>query len=239
MKRVFSIVALTLLLAYIGIAFVAFCPKPDDLQCDGIELTGRSTSQFETQEEVINLLRRFDLNPIGKPMNEISCRAMEDSLRTLALVLNCNCYKSVGTKVGIAITCRTPIMRIIPDKGKSGYIDREGVLFDRLPKPVYLPIATGDIDTAFAENELYELARFLQKSSFWNAQIEQIHVNAAHELELVPRVGDHIIRFGKVERVKSKFDKLQTFYEKGLSQVGWNRYSVIDIRYGNQVIGIK
>ena len=142
MKRVFSIVALTLLLAYIGIAFVAFCPKPEDLQCDGIELTGRSTSQFETQEEVINLLRRFDLNPIGKPMNEISCRAMEDSLRTLALVLNCNCYKSVGTKVGIAITCRTPIMRIIPDRGKSGYIDREGVLFDRLPKPVYLPVAT-------------------------------------------------------------------------------------------------
>jgi len=238
-KKVLSIVVLVLLLIYIGTASVAFCPKPADLVCDGIELTGRSTSQFETQEEVINLLRRFNLNPIGKPMNEISSSAIEDSLRTLALVLHCDCFKSVGTKVGIDITCRTPILRVIPDHGQSGYIDRDGVFFDRLPKPVYLPVATGNINKDFAEKELFEIARFLQKDEFWNAQIEQIHVNAAQELVLVPRVGDHIIRFGKVEKVKSKFDKLQTFYEKGLSQVGWNRYSIIDVRYGNQVIGIK
>jgi Cell division septal protein len=239
MKRVFSIVVLVLLLVYIGIALAAFCPRPEASVCDGIELMGKSTSQFETQEEIISLLSRFGLNPVGKPMNEISCSAIEDSLRTLPLVLHCDCFKSVGSKVGIAITCRTPIMRIIPDKGTSGYIDREGILFDRLPKPVYLPVATGNIDKEFAEKELYEMACFLQKSKFWNAQIEQINVTAAHDLELVPRVGDHIIRFGKVERVRQKFSKLQTFYEKGLNQVGWNRYSIIDIRYGDQVIGIK
>lgn len=241
MKKVLSIIVLTLLLAYIGVAFAAFCPKPDDLVCDGIELAGKgkNASQFETQEEVLNILNRFALNPIGKPMSEISCSAIEDSLHTLSLVLRCDCHKSVGTKVAIAITCRTPILRIIPDKGRSGYIDREGVLFDRLPKPVWLPVATGNIDEEFATHQLYELARFIQKSDFWNAQIEQIHVDSSHELELVPRVGDHIIRFGKVERVSDKFSKLQTFYKKGLSQVGWNRYSIIDIRYGNQVIGIK
>ena len=238
MKRILSIVVLVLLLAYIGIAFAAFCPKPADEVCSGVELVGGS-SQFETTEEIIDLLRRFDLNPIGKPMSEISCSAIEDSLQTLSLVLSCNCYKSVGTKVGIAIACRKPIMRILPDGGKSGYIDREGVLFDKLPKPVCLPVATGDIDKAFAEKELYELARFLQKDDFWNAQIEQINVVAGHEIELVPRVGNHIIRFGTMEHMKEKFDKLQKFYEKGLSQVGWNRYSVIDVRYANQVIGIK
>ena len=239
MKRVLSIVILALLLAYIGIALAAFCPRPETAVCDGIELIGRSTSQFEREDEVVGLLERFGLSPIGKPMTEISCRAIEDSLRTLSLVLKCDCFKSVGTKVGIAITCRTPIMRIITDKGRSGYIDREGVLFDRLPKPVYLPVATGNIDKEFAEKELYQMACFLQKDEFWNAQIEQINVNAAHELELVPRVGNNIIRFGKVEKVKYKFNKLRTFYEKGLSQVGWNRYDIIDVRYGNQVIGIK
>lgn len=239
MKRVFSIVVLALLLVYIGIALAAFCPRPAAPVCDGIELMGTGTSQFETQQEVIGLLSRFGLDPVGKPMDEISCSAIEDSLSTLPLVLHCDCFKSAGSKVGINIACRTPIMRIIPDKGTGGYIDREGVLFDRLPRPVSLPVATGDIDKAFAERELYEIALFLQKDKFWNAQIEQIHVTAANDLELVPRVGDHIIRFGKVERVKQKFAKLQTFYEKGLNQVGWNRYSVIDIRYGDQVIGIK
>ena len=228
-----------LLLVYIGIALAAFCPRPESCVCDGIELMGKGASQFETQEEVLGLLNRFGLNPVGKPMNEISCSAIEDSLRTLALVLHCDCFKSAGTKLGISIACRTPIMRILPDKGTSGYIDREGVVFDRVPKPVYLPVATGNISKEFAEKELYEMARFLMKDEFWNAQIEQINVDAAQELTLVPRIGDHIIRFGKVERVKYKLSKLRTFYEKGLSQVGWNRYSVIDIRYGNQVIGIK
>ena len=239
MKKVFSIVVLVLLLVYIGFAFAAFSPRPEAGVCDGITLTGRSTSQFETEDEVIGLLARFGLNPVGQPMQDISCQAIEDSLRTLALVLHCDCFKSVGTKIGIAITCRTPIMRIIPEKGGSGYIDRDGVLFDRLPKPVYLPVATGNIDKEFAEKDLYELACFLQKDKFWNAQIEQINVSAGRELVLVPRVGNHLIRFGKVERLKYKFSKLRAFYEKGLSQVGWNRYSVIDIRYGDQVIGIK
>lgn len=241
MKKVLSIIVLVLLLGYIGLASVAFCPKPDDLVCDGIETRsfGKSHSQFESQEEIMGLLRRFKLDPVGKPMNEISCTAIEDSLRTLSLVLRCECYKTVGTKLGINITCRTPIMRVISANGKSSYIDREGVLFDRLPKAVYLPVATGDIDNAFAQNELFELAKFLQKDDFWNAQIEQIIVSPAHEVELVPRVGDHVIRFGKVEKIKYKFDKLQTFYEKGLSRVGWNRYAVIDVSYGNQVIGIK
>lgn len=241
MKKVLSIIALSLLLAYIGVAMVAFCPQPEALVCDGIELRSRNKarSQFESQEEIMNLLRRFKLDPVGKTMNEISCSAIEDSLRTLALVLDCECYKSVGTRLCINVTCRTPILRVISSQGYSGYIDREGVLFDRLPKAVYLPVATGNFDQQYAENELFELATFLQKDDFWNAQIEQINVNTDKEIELIPRVGNHVIRFGKVEHVKYKFAKLEAFYEKGLSRVGWNRYSVIDVSYGDQVVGIK
>ena len=240
-KHILSIIVMVVLLGYIVMAAVAFCPKPADVPCAGVEVRsmGRGVSQFEDNAEILSILRRYNLDPTGRPMEQVSCAAIEDTLSHLSLVLRCECYKTVSDKVCVEITCRKPILRVIPDKGSSFYIDREGVVVDRLPRPVYLPVATGRISKDFATHELFQLASFLQRSNFWDSQIEQINVKADNNVELIPRVGDHVIRFGKVENMKYKFGKLKTFYEKGLPQVGWDRYSVIDVSYGNQVVGVK
>ena len=52
--------------------------------------------------------------------------------------------------------------------------------------------------------DLYKFGVFLQKNSFWNAQIEQIHVLPGRNIELVPRVGDHIIYLGKAGRLRTE-----------------------------------
>lgn len=240
-KHILSIIVMVLLLGYVALAVVAFCPKPANMSCAGVEVRsmGRGASQFENNDEILSMLRRYGLDPTGRPMDQISCAAIEDTLSHLSLVLRCECYKTVTDKVCIDITCRTPILRVIPDGGSSFYVDREGVVVDRLPRPAYLPVATGRVSKDFATHELCELATYLQRSTFWDSQIEQINVLANNDVELIPRVGDHIIRFGKVENIKYKFGKLKTFYEKGLTQVGWDRYSVIDVSYGDQVIGVK
>ena len=46
--------------------------------------------------------------------------------------------------------------------------------------------------------DLYKFGVFLQRI-LWNAQIEQIHVLPGKNIELVPRVGDHLIYLGKME----------------------------------------
>ena len=40
-------------------------------------------------------------------------------------------------------------------------------------------------------------------------------------------------------RSQEKFEKLKTFYEKGLNQVGWNKYSRISLEFNNQIICTK
>ena len=80
---------------------------------------------------------------------------------------------------------------------------------------------------------------FLKENPFWNAQIQQINVTASKELELVPRVGEHIIFMGKPGNYENKFDRLKTFYKKGLNQVGWNKYSRISLEFENQIICTK
>jgi cell division protein FtsQ len=100
-------------------------------------------------------------------------------------------------------------------------------------------IVTGNVDKTFATKELYEFGMFLQKNPLWQAQIQQINVTPSKELELVPRVGDHIIFLGKPGNYKNKFERLKTFYKKGLNEIGWNKYSRISLEFNNQIICTK
>ena len=59
------------------------------------------------------------------------------------------------------------------------------------------------------------------------------------DIELIPRVGNHTIVFGDANQIESKFEKLIVFYNKGLSNTGWNEYSVINLKYEGQVVCTK
>ena len=87
--------------------------------------------------------------------------------------------------------------------------------------------------------DLYQFALFLQKNKFWDAQIEQINVLKGREVELVPRVGDHIVFLGKIDNYENKLERLKEFYRKGLNKVGWNKYDRISVEFGNQIICTK
>ena len=62
-------------------------------------------------------------------------------------------------------------------------------------KPVHVAVATGFIDRKFAQEELSQAGKIPSADPFWSAQIEQINVTPKQELEIVPRVGDHILFF--------------------------------------------
>ena len=80
----------------------------------------------------------------------------------------------------------------------------------------------------------------VEEDAFWRSEVVQIIAETAPsgalELTLIPRSGPFRIRFGRIEEVGAKFDKLLRFYKKGLSVVGWDRYSEIDIRYQERVV---
>jgi len=100
---------------------------------------------------------------------------------------------------------------------------------------------SGKIDTLHTEiaREVFATANFIRKDSLWDAQIGQIYVNQDHEIELIPRVGSQRILLGNADSLDAKFRNLLAFYKKALPQVGWDAYKTINIKYANQVIGVK
>ena len=172
-------------------------------------------------------------------MCDINTRLLEEELSQHPLIENVECYRTPGCKIGIEVTQRLPILRVMANNGDNYYIDNKGKIMPIPNSSAHVAVVTGYVDRDFAVKELYTLGVFLQAHPLWDAQIEQINVTQAKELELVPRVGEHIIFLGKPGNYEEKFEKLKTFYEKGLNQVGWNKYSRISLEFNNQIICTK
>ena len=120
--------------------------------------------------------------------------------------------------------------------GEDYYIDRSGEIMSHSAYCVSLPVATGTITKKYATQYLAGLGRQIVTDPFWNNQIQQVMVKTDGKVELVPRVGEHIIMLGKPVNVKEKLDRMKIFYTEGLNKVGWNKYSAINLEYDNQVI---
>jgi cell division protein FtsQ len=99
----------------------------------------------------------------------------------------------------------------------------------------------GTVDTLHTQlaSDIYKTADYIRKDSLWTAQIAEIYVNQQHEIELIPRVGNQRILLGNADSLDNKFHNLLVFYKKALPQAGWGTYKAINIKYANQVIGVK
>ncbi len=240
-KKLFILLFLVLITAYLVVAVTAFNAKSDEQTCGGMELVINDSIDygFITKKEIIRTLTNKKMSPIGKKMHEINTRQLEDVLKQHPLIGNVECYRIPNGRIGIEVTQRIPVLRIIAGNGENYYVDEKGVAMPTANNAANVAVVTGHVDKAFAQKELYELGMFLRENPFWNAQIQQINVTASKELELVPRVGDHIIFIGKPGNYENKFERLKTFYKKGLNQIGWNKYSRISLEFDNQIICTK
>ena len=238
---------------YLFMAFTAF-NKFDDKgrKCTkvNIQITDSKTDGFIGSDEIKARLKKQGLFPLGKPITQIRTRQIEESLMASPFVKTAECYITQDGQVNIAYSQLMPIVRVKANNGTDYYIDDKG---GPMPNSKYtsdLIIATGHISRSFARNYLTPMAKAIMASDFWRNQVVQINVLPNRGIELVPRVGDHILYLGRLpeglqrsqietavtEFMDKKLTRIQKFYRYGLSQTGWNKYSYIDVEFDNQII---
>jgi cell division protein FtsQ len=243
----YTFVALmTLTLAtYLGFAMTSMTKADTESVCTEVvfNIEENSKAKFLDKSAVSALLKKAGIHPQGKKMVEISTRKIEAYLKQNKFVESVECYKTATGKFCIDIKQRTPTAYIMPEGAEGYFIDRTGYKIPNTSYKANLVIATGDIDEKYAAKELAPFASYIQDSPFWDNQIEQIHVTRNAEnrrvIELVPRVGSHIVLMGEAANYEKKLKRLKTFYEKAIGTVGWNKYEKINIQYDNQIICTK
>ena len=249
-KKTLLVVTDILLLGYLVTAMVSF-NKPDNSaqKCSGvsINIADENTNGFLNAQEVKNILERSRLYPIGKPTEKINPRHIEDYLKKSPFVNTAQCYKTQNGHVCITITQRLPIIRVKNIMGDDYYLDERGGILPNSKYTSDLIIATGYIQRQ-SSVLLATIARELMSSDLWRNQIEQINILKDQGIELIPRVGDHIVYIGIPPRVKNdqeqvittyihdKMDRLEKFYKYGLNEAGWNKYHYISLEFDNQII---
>ncbi|NOX86986.1 MAG: hypothetical protein GXO86_13670 [Chlorobi bacterium] len=185
-------------------------------------------------------------------VKDISLRKIEQSVLENPFAEAADAYVNIDNELVINVKEKTPVLRIFNKNNTGFYVDNQGKIFPLSGN--YAPrilIANGYFDIPYRKGhpdvfdsvykdtplaDLYILTRLIRKNTFLNAQISQVYVNSIGEFDLIPELGNHLIRFGTPGDAEQKLKKLELFYKKALIKEGWDKYEIINLKYKNQVV---
>lgn len=181
------------------------------------------------------LIKTFDLNQL------------EQLLEKNLWIRNAELFFDNKDVLHVDITERQPVARVFAVSGETFYVDDMGEQLPttndqiaRVPVFTSFPTITKPLvskDSVLLQ-QVKEVGTYLLKHNFWMAQVEQVNINN-YELELIPKLGNHIIQFGEGTNVDAKFNRLLLFYKQIMNKTGWNYYSSLDVRYDKQLVAVR
>ena len=238
--------------------------KQDALLCKSLDIKVDQSDDlyFLNKNDIAQLIHSRKDSIVGQPKSSVHIAEIERMLNSHADIANAKVYLTVDGRLKVEIKQRKPLLRVINLNGDSYYIDDAGKLMPLSEKyTANVIVANGNITESFASaykyplgeilkdsvtqknkmlHELYAMAKYITADPFWKAQVQQIYVNTDNDMELVPMVGNQKIIFGDTTVMDEKFKKLLIFYQQGLNTTGWwNKYSIINLKFKNQIVCTK
>jgi cell division protein FtsQ len=254
MKRLMKILLIIPVL-YLLIMPVYMASSSNSKPCSRIVINIKDSADyhFVTKRQLLNIVYGNGRKILGQPVKSVPVFEIEDNIHNLRELKVAETYVSIDGTLHVYVDQRNPIMRVIPDQGGDYFIDKEGIVVRR--RNLYTPrlhIVEGNInisqamldgisilDTSIKRSilkEVYNFVNYINDDSFWSAQIDQIYVDGKDEIDLLPRVGNHVVHLGTFDNYEGKLRNLAAFYDKVLPEVGWNKYSVINLEFENQIV---
>lgn len=263
MKSKLKIAAwITLLVSVIVLLFVMRNYQENRVASEPeIAISVDDENAFITAEELKIRLKRYNLMYPGMLVSAIEAKTIEDTIRKMPEVESVDVFKQMGGTWKISVKVRKPFARIYNSEGESFYVDRYGEKMATSPNfCARVVVFSGNISdkndsisvtdiinnkflkSSNSLDQIYRISEYVCNDPFLLALVAQVHRDKWGDFILVPQVGGHEIVFGTAnskEEVKQKFEKLKTFYKEGIPFEGWNKYSRINLKYKNQIVGKK
>ncbi len=125
MKTLLKLLLLVAVMAYLVFAFTRIVKGGDTTKCTAINVVMADSAQngFITTDEVVSLLTEAKTNPVGKEMEQINSKQIEQTLLKNSFIDMVKCYKAPGGNVNIHVAQRLPILRVKAESGEDYYMD--------------------------------------------------------------------------------------------------------------------
>jgi cell division protein FtsQ len=193
---------------------------------------------FIKQESVNKLLIENNRHAQSIAKEELNLNKLENYINKHPMIEKSEVFVSVDGVLKTVIKQRTPIARILDEKG-SFYIDYEG---SKMPlsdvSTARVPLISGII---YSENsdKLASILKFIYDDEFLKKNIIGIKVLKDNSLIMTNRNFDYQIEFGKMINEKSKFKNYKAFFQKAILDSSLYKYKKINLRFTNQVVCTK
>ena len=211
------------------------------------------------EKDVWAWLEDHGIRVLGKSFAGIDVAEVERVLRQNPFVADVQVYPAGDSSLSVSMRQRNPVLKVLNTAQTLFQVDEEGVEMPVSPdyaarvrvasghvpgKPVYGANVRhlADSMSRLVLGTIYEINRFLRADPLWDAMFEQIYVTEGLEYELLPKVGGQVVRLGKVSGradLEDKMKRLRLFYLYGMGDHGWEKYSVLDLRYEGQLVATR
>jgi cell division protein FtsQ len=231
--------------------------------CRGVvcRIDYRDSQPLLTGYDLITEINKRFGKPQTQTLAEIDLAGISAFIRRNPNLENTDVLLSIEGDLLIRADQCTPIIKYFTPDGLQHYIDRKGRIMPVNPwYPYKALIANGQIENPLKDGknifsvpetskklraqlqslyDLHQMAEIITADSILSALIEQIYITSKGKIQLVTKVGSHVVYFGDITDAAEKLENLKYFYKYGLTKTGWNKYSKINLEYKNQIVCTK
>lgn len=240
MRKKIQIIGFCVVAVYVAVMALWMPSTAENMGCIGMKINIKDSAdyKFVNTLDIVKYMNNANLNPHGISYKNIQLHNMEKKVAEMPFVEDAQCYKSPGGFLCIDVLQRKPILRIKAPE-QDLYLDSEGKMM-RVSSTfsAYVPVLISEkkLSEKYLQTKIYDFANYVYNDKFMNALVEQIYIDSNGKVEIVPRVGSHIVVLGSTDDYEIKMARLKKLYESGFSKVGWNKYKKIDLTYANQAV---
>jgi cell division protein FtsQ len=228
---------------------IAAMQKKEEKACASIRINidGAKDNVFIDDKDVMAIMENNGATK-GKEVSTINLRDIEEQLEKNAWIKNADLFFDNNQVLHAKIEEREPIARIFTVSGKSYYIDSSCKMLPlsdersaRVPMFTSFPSDKKILSKPDSSvlQDVKQIAQYINTDSFLTAQVAQIDITSQGTYEIIPVLGDQLIKIGVAEDIDEKFGKLKSFYKQVWAKTGFEKYETIDVQYKDQVVATK
>ena len=192
---------------------------------------------FITHETVSKLLIQNQQSVTNKSKEIIDLNGLENALTANPLIKEAQVFIDVEGKITAEIKQRKPIARV--STNASYYIDDTGSYMPLSTNyTARVPLITGTVFKNDLAN-VYTIASKIQQDDFLKKHVVEIHQNDNKTIDLKFRLNSFTIQLGSLKALDKKINNLKAFYQKAMKDNTLESYSVVNLKFDNQVICTK
>lgn len=192
---------------------------------------------FLTTENVSKLLIQNQQGVTNKPKEMIDLNQLESALNTNQIIKDAQVYLSVDGVLTAEIEQKRPIARV--STNASYYIDEQGTYMPLSSNyAARVPLVTGVVNKSNIP-DVTPLAKKVDSDEFLKMHVIEMILNEDRTFDLRLRNNNLKVHVGTLNQLDKKINNLKAFYQKATKDSSLMTYSVVNLKFDNQVICTK